>query len=88
MIFARNPPMADFRAGQDLKFNPLYAYSAKSEGGQAFHFLARSPWSFVSGQAFSSSLQARKGFHLISAGTLPSRGRILLKLLPETVRIL
>jgi len=34
MVFARNPPMADFRAGQCLKFNRSCAYLAKSEGGQ------------------------------------------------------
>ena len=34
MVFARNPPMADFRAGECLKFNRSYAYVAKSESGQ------------------------------------------------------
>jgi hypothetical protein len=32
--FVRNPPMADFRAGQCLAFNQLYVYFSESEDGQ------------------------------------------------------
>jgi hypothetical protein len=34
MVFAHNPPMADFRAGQCLKFNRAYAHFRKVKVGK------------------------------------------------------